>query len=162
MLTSSLLRSKPYLKTYLRECALCDYENRAVEGEHVWLELSEYINPKPKPRRDGHLLTDIGISHIAYSTDTIYDFKAMYKKVIDGKWLKPNNPKPLSKGNLAAFMYSKDSDGFTIETSYQSSLMYGLLGFRAPNFLERAVQKFLSGILRMQYKKYSRTLKLKK
>jgi catechol 2,3-dioxygenase-like lactoylglutathione lyase family enzyme len=125
-----------------------------IEGEYVWLELSQYDTPKPKPRREGHLLTDIGISHIAFCADTLSDFKRMYTKLVVENWLKPHNPIPKYVGKLAAAMYGRDNDGFTIETCYLSNTAQGMFGFKPPKTLDRLGQRFFETVWGMQYKSH--------
>ncbi|MGO9019589.1 MAG: SDR family NAD(P)-dependent oxidoreductase [Syntrophobacteraceae bacterium] len=123
-----------------------------VDGENVWLELSQYSSPRPHPRRNGHLLTDIGISHIGFGAETVSDFKTMFNKVTEEKWLKPHNPKPHYVGKLAAVMYGRDNEGFTIETLFLASFVHGLFGLRPPKAFDHLGQKFFEMVWKRQYK----------
>lgn len=124
-----------------------------VESGYGWLEISEYISPCPAPRRAGHLLTDIGLSHIAYSCSSMKDFNIMYRKLVDEKWLYPHNLKPMKTLNLSACMYSKDREGFTIETIYMSSLFHGMFGFTIPGLFDRFSQFVMNTVFGLLFGK---------
>lgn len=123
---------------------LAEAERDAVllDGGCVWIELSEYHFPKSKPWRDGHLLTDIGISHIAFGAHSSEAFEALFRRAT-GAGLRPNNPEPVRKGKVAAVMYCTDTQGFTIEILYLHRRFHGLYGYTSPGPLNRLVQRLM-------------------
>ena len=122
----------------------------------VWVEISEYISPKPAALRDGYLLTDIGISHVAFSSPSYDEFIRMYDKLVEQKWLVPNNQKPFTIGKTTVLMYCKDSMGLTVEAFYVSKRFHGIWGFRPPSTAEKIWQNitnFMTGVLYTKKKK---------
>ena len=111
-----------------------------LDGGYAWIELSEYRSPTPKPWRDGHLLTDIGISHIAFGTHTTEAFEDLFRRAT-GAGLRANNPEPLRSGKVAAVMYCTDPQGFTIEILYLHRRLHSLYGYAPPGPLSRLVQR---------------------
>ena len=98
-----------------------------LDGGLAWIEISQYHSPIPKPWRDGHLLTDIGISHIAFSTPSMKIFDDLFQRMVKAG-LRPNNPDPLKNGDKSAVMYCKDPDGFTIELTYLHESLHSEFG----------------------------------
>ena len=127
-----------------------------VDGGTVWIEISEYTSPVPTQLRKGYLLTDIGISHIAFSAPSYDEFMGMYNKLVGEEWLIPNSPKPFTIGKTTVLMYCKDSMGLTVEAFYVSSRFHGIWGFRPPSKVDKLWQNitnFMSGLLYQKKKK---------
>jgi catechol 2,3-dioxygenase-like lactoylglutathione lyase family enzyme len=98
-----------------------------LDGGLAWIEISQYHTPVPKPWRDGHLLTDIGISHIAFSTASMKIFDDLFQRSVKAG-LRPNNPEPMKNGDKSAVMYCKDPHGFTIELTYLHDSLHSKFG----------------------------------
>lgn len=124
-----------------------------VESGYGWLEISEYISPRPAPRRTGHQLTDIGLSHIAYSCGSMKEFDMMYRKLVNEKWLRPNGPKPMKSLNLSACMYHKDREDFTVETIYMSRILHGIFGYASPGLFDRFSQFVMNTVFGLLFGK---------
>jgi catechol 2,3-dioxygenase-like lactoylglutathione lyase family enzyme len=99
-----------------------------LDGHKCWIEVSQYVSPTPKPSRDGMLLTDIGLSHIAVSCGSAEEFGEWYNEHVV-KVLRPNNLKPMKTGKLNMLMYSKDQWGVVYETIYMSKVIGKVFGF---------------------------------
>lgn len=114
-----------------------------LDAGTAWIELSQYERPAPRPWRDGHLLTDIGLSHLAVSAPDARAYDRLFARLCDGGWLRPHQPKPLALGTLFKVMYGRDAGGFTLEVLHVSAAARGLLGFRPP----RAADRLLMAVL---------------
>lgn len=128
-------------------------ERRSVRiaGEYAWIELSEYACPRPVPRRENHRLTDIGLSHIAFSTSGMKGFDHLFRDLVQHGWFRPNRLRPLKVGPFAGLMYGRDMEYFTIELMYMSPLFHGMFGFRRPGRVDRAAQNVMSKFMEMIY-----------
>ncbi|RZU38564.1 catechol 2,3-dioxygenase-like lactoylglutathione lyase family enzyme [Fluviicoccus keumensis] len=108
-----------------------------IDGGPVWIELSEYRSPAPQPWREGHQLTDIGLSHVAVTAPSAEQAEGLFQRLYDGGWVRPNQPKPLRLGKLVSLMYGRDAEGFTLEMMHVAPVAHGILGFRPPRAADR-------------------------
>jgi catechol 2,3-dioxygenase-like lactoylglutathione lyase family enzyme len=111
-----------------------------LDGGCAWIEISEYHSPTPKPWREGHLLTDIGLSHLAFTTQSMKTYDEMFQRSVKAGF-RPNSPDPFKTGRLGAAMYCEDPQGFMIELAYLHRLVHGVYGLAKPGFLSRFVQR---------------------
>jgi catechol 2,3-dioxygenase-like lactoylglutathione lyase family enzyme len=112
-----------------------------LDGGTITLEISAYHTPQSQPWPDDYKIADHGILNVALGFDSAVDIqKALATMQAVG--IKPNAPLVRGPG-LFALTYSKDHQGFSIETLYVSKIAAGAFGFRKANLFDRLLMAIM-------------------
>jgi catechol 2,3-dioxygenase-like lactoylglutathione lyase family enzyme len=101
-----------------------------LDGGTVWLEITEYSDPAPKPWPAGYRICDHGIMNVAFGFREAKEIRAAWQRMIDGGF-KPHGELVNSAGQVLVG-YMDDPQGFNVEMLMVRPWLDGVLGFR-PN-----------------------------
>lgn len=115
------------------------------DGGKIWIEASQYESPKPNPIRNGYMLTDIGLSHIAVQCDDGADeYLAWFYNDVT-KYFNPTSPNPAgeeTKERNNICMYTRDLWGLVFEVLYLDEYQGGIFGFSKPTVRQWLTARF--------------------
>ena len=106
-----------------------------LEVDGRWVELCRYESPRPRPRRDGALLSDQGIMNIAFGCRSRGAFRRMRLRLVRAG-CRPNLRAELG---LLSSVYLTDPQGLSLELLYCSPRGDAFFGFRPPPPWARAL-----------------------
>ncbi len=106
-----------------------------VTAGDVRLELVEYRQPIPAPRREGFQLNDHGVLNIALGYRDWGEFNAAYERATAAGY--HAQTAPMGPGGVFDVSYCTDADGFSVELLYCPESSDEALGFVASTPLRR-------------------------
>lgn len=101
----------------------------ALDAEGCWIEVAQYTDPKPKPRPDDYLKSDLGLVHIGFRCGDRGDYDRTLKRVLDGGF---ERSKRVLHFHIFKISYLRDDQGFTWELFYVPRWLDRAFGFRPP------------------------------
>jgi catechol 2,3-dioxygenase-like lactoylglutathione lyase family enzyme len=120
----------------------CDKAMLLLDGETLWLEISQYGSPPSAPWPNDYRLSDHGILNVALGFDSGSEIKARLAAMQVVGFV-PNSPLVGAPG-LFYLTYSNDPQGFNVETLQVSRLAAGVFGFREAGLFDRGLSKILT------------------
>lgn len=115
-----------------------------LDAGTIVLELNCYANPAPKPWPSDYQLSDIGILNIALGFRKSAHIRARLATMQAAGFVL-NRPLVGAPG-VFLLTYSKDPQGFSVETLMVGKLLMGGLGFRQGTAFDRGIMRFLAAI----------------
>lgn len=115
-----------------------------LNADTLWVEISRYKRPNPKPWPNGYRISDIGIVNIAIGHRDVKWVKDMYDRSLSGGF-KPNC-EPRCTPGFGGCTYVNDPQGFSVEIMAVSRWLDGAFGFRPATGCDRMLAWTLAKI----------------
>jgi catechol 2,3-dioxygenase-like lactoylglutathione lyase family enzyme len=112
-----------------------------LDAGTVWLEITEYAEPAPRPWPDGYRICDYGMMNVAFGFREASEIRATWQRMVQGGF-NPNAELVSSAGQVIVG-YLNDPQGFSVELLMARPWLDGVLGFRP----ETRVDKILNSIM---------------
>ena len=116
-----------------------------LDAEGCWIEMSQYRNPKPKPRPQDYRKSDKGLVHLAIGFRVLEEYDQALRRAIEGGF---KRSKRVMHYHFLKVAYLADSQGFTVEMMYYHPWMDQIAGFKAPPVLMRWINSGLTRAVR--------------
>ena len=104
----------------------------AQHAETLWVEISRYETPDPKPWPDGYRISDIGIVNIAVGNRDVQWVKNMYHRALSGGFAP--NCEPRCNPGFGGCTYVNDPQGFSVEIMAVARWLEGRPGIRRVHY----------------------------
>jgi catechol 2,3-dioxygenase-like lactoylglutathione lyase family enzyme len=101
----------------------------ALDAEGCWIEVAQYTDPKPNPRPDDYLKSDLGLVHIGFRCGDRGDYDRTLKRAVDGGFERSER---VLHFHIFKIAYLRDHQDFTVELFYVPRWLDRAFGFRPP------------------------------
>lgn len=115
-----------------------------LNAETLWVEISRYETPDPKPWPDGYRISDIGIVNFAVGNRDVQWVKDMYHRALSGGFAP--NCEPRCNPGFGGCTYVNDPQGFSVEIMAVARWLDGAFGFRPATRFDRMLAWTLAKI----------------
>jgi catechol 2,3-dioxygenase-like lactoylglutathione lyase family enzyme len=112
-----------------------------LDGGTIWLEVTEYAEPVPRPWPAGYRICDHGIMNVAFGFRDADAIRAAYDRMARGGF-RPNAELVSSAGQVIVG-YLNDPQGFNVELLMVKPWLDGVMGFRRETRLDKVLKSIM-------------------